>query len=155
MKEYVYVHNFMIGKLIIKASDIKLKEINYYNESEDAFIFEKNKVIDNTILQLEEYFLGKRKIFDLPLEFNGTDFQKSVWRSLLEIPYGKSATYKDIAKMIGNEKAVRAVGGANNKNKIMIVVPCHRVIGSNGKLVGYAGGLEKKAFLLNLECYNK
>ncbi|MGL4740579.1 MAG: methylated-DNA--[protein]-cysteine S-methyltransferase [Sarcina sp.] len=155
MKEYVYVHNFMIGKLIIKASDIKLKEINYYNESEDDFIFEKNKVIDNTILQLEEYFLGKRKSFDLPLEFNGTDFQKNVWKSLLEIPYGESATYKDIAKKIGNEKAVRAVGGANNKNKIMIVVPCHRVIGSNGKLIGYAGGLEKKEILLNLEYDNK
>ncbi|MGL4989757.1 MAG: methylated-DNA--[protein]-cysteine S-methyltransferase [Sarcina sp.] len=155
MKEYRYVQNFIIGKLLIKVSDTKLKEISFYNGLEDNIIFERNKIIDNTILQLEEYFAGSRKNFDLPLEFNGTEFQERVWKSLLEIPYGESATYKDIAKMIGNEKAVRAVGGANNKNKIMIVIPCHRVIGSNGKLVGYAGGITIKQILLELESFNR
>ena len=107
-----------------------------------------SRVLDNALKQMEEYFNGKRKKFDLPLYFNGTDFQKSVWKALTEIPYGETVSYQDIARKINNEKAVRAVGGANNKNKIMIMVPCHRVIGKNGKLVGFAGGLDKKEFLL-------
>ena len=107
-----------------------------------------SKVLDNALKQMDEYFNGKRKKFDLPLYFNGTDFQKSVWKALTEIPYGETVSYQDIARKINNEKAVRAVGGANNKNKIMIMVPCHRVIGKNGKLVGFAGGLDKKEFLL-------
>ncbi len=101
--------------------------------------------------QLKAYFEGKRKSFDLPFGFSGTDFQKKVWQALIEIPYGETRTYQDIAKAIGNPKAARAVGMANNKNSIAIVVPCHRVIGSNGKLTGYAGGLEIKAKLLRLE----
>ena len=101
--------------------------------------------------ELDEYFIGKRKVFDLPLKFNGTKFQERVWNALLKIPYGEIRTYKDIATAIGNDKASRAVGMANNKNNIIILIPCHRVIGSNGKLVGYAGGLETKEYLLNLE----
>lgn len=101
--------------------------------------------------QLTEYFAGKRKVFDLPLEPHGTEFQKKVWQALREIPYGTTCSYGEIAAKIGNPKASRAVGGANNKNPIAIVVPCHRVIGANGSLVGYASGLQTKEALLKLE----
>lgn len=105
--------------------------------------------------QLTEYFSGTRKSFDLPLAPKGTAFQKKVWAALCEIPYGETRTYADIAKMIGNEKACRAVGMANHVNPIPVIVPCHRVIGANGKLTGYAGGLGKKQLLLDLEQNNK
>ena len=110
-----------------------------------------SEVLDKALKQMNEYFSGERKKFDLPLYFEGTEFQKSVWNELRKIPYGTTVSYKDIAEGIKNEKAVRAVGNANNKNKIMIIVPCHRVIGKNGKLVGFAGGLDKKEFLLEHE----
>lgn len=101
--------------------------------------------------QLLEYFAGKRKQFDLPFVLYGTPFQKSVWNALANIPYGETRSYKDIALAIGASKAVRAIGGANNRNPIPIVIPCHRVIGSNGALVGYGGGLSIKEHLLSLE----
>lgn len=101
--------------------------------------------------QLQEYFKGKRKKFDLKLNISGTDFQKLVWNELLKIPYGETKTYQDIAIGINNPKAMRAVGGANNKNKIPIIIPCHRVIGKNGSLVGFDSGLKIKKQLLNLE----
>ena len=110
-----------------------------------------SEVLDKALKQMNEYFSGERKKFDLPLYFEGTEFQKSVWNELRKIPYGTTVSYKDIAEGINNEKAVRAVGNANNKNKIMIIVPCHRVIGKSGKLVGFAGGLDKKEFLLEHE----
>ena len=101
--------------------------------------------------QLQEYFSGKRKIFDLPLAPTGTEFQQKVWSSLRKIPYGTTNSYKEIAESIGNIKASRAVGMANNKNPILILIPCHRVIGTNGKLVGYAGGIDVKEKLLKIE----
>ena len=101
--------------------------------------------------QLSEYFAGTRKTFSLPLAPAGTDFQKKAWRALCTIPYGQTRTYKDMAIAIGCPKGFRAVGLANNKNPIAILIPCHRVIGANGKLVGYAGGLHLKKFLLELE----
>jgi methylated-DNA-[protein]-cysteine S-methyltransferase len=101
--------------------------------------------------QLQEYFAGQRNVFDLPLDFAGTEFQKKVWQALLSIPYGQTRSYRDIAEQIGNIKAVRAVGAANGKNPISIIAPCHRVIGRSGKLIGFAGGLDKKEILLNLE----
>ncbi|TWI56137.1 methylated-DNA--[protein]-cysteine S-methyltransferase [Halalkalibacter nanhaiisediminis] len=101
--------------------------------------------------QLEDYFSGKRATFDLPLDLCGTIFQKKVWNALKNIGYGKTKSYKEIAQEIGAPKAVRAVGGANNKNPIPIIIPCHRVIGSNGNMVGYGGGLDKKEILLSLE----
>lgn len=106
---------------------------------------------DSAKSQLIEYFNGSRQEFDLPLELIGTDFQKSVWRALLNIPFGKTASYKDIAIRVGNPKATRAIGMANNKNKIPIIIPCHRVIGADGRLVGYGGGLHIKEKLLRLE----
>lgn len=101
--------------------------------------------------QLEEFFAGQRQSFTIPLDLYGTSFQQSVWRKLTEIPYGEVRSYKDMALAIGSGKAVRAIGGANNKNPIPIVIPCHRVVGSNGTLVGYGGGISIKEHLLALE----
>ena len=101
--------------------------------------------------QLEEYFAGRRRVFDLPLDARGTAFQKSVWNELLQIPFGETRTYGELAKRLGDANLMRAVGAANGSNPISIVVPCHRVIGASGKLVGYAGGLKTKAYLLDLE----
>ena len=112
---------------------------------------QETALIKEAYQQLSEYLKGERKEFDLPLNPKGTDFQKRVWRALCNIPYGETRSYKQIAEAIGNSKAVRAVGMANNRNPITIVVPCHRVIGADGKLVGYGGGLEMKEFLLRLD----
>ena len=101
--------------------------------------------------ELDEYFAGGRKTFDLPLLFVGTEFQEKVWNTLLEVPYGETRSYGWMAEMIGNPKAVRAVGTANGSNSISIFAPCHRIIGSNGSLTGYGGGLPAKKFLLELE----
>lgn len=101
--------------------------------------------------QLEEYFAGTRKQFDLPLDFLGTDFQKRVWGELLKIPFGETRSYGEIARKLGDPNRMRAVGAANGRNPIAIVAPCHRVVGANGDLTGFAGGLEAKAHLLNLE----
>lgn len=104
--------------------------------------------------QLTDYFAGKREKFELKLDFTGTEFQRQVWQALLTIPFGETRSYAQIAEQIGNPGAVRAVGAANGKNPISIIAPCHRVIGSNGKLTGFAGGMEAKAFLLKLEGKN-
>lgn len=110
-----------------------------------------DKTIIKTKLQLHEYFQGKRKIFDLPLILQGTSFQLAVWNTLLKIPYAKTISYGKQAEKVGNKNKARACGMVNGSNPIPIVIPCHRVIGSNGKLVGFGGGLDKKAYLLNLE----
>ena len=105
--------------------------------------------------QLTEYFEGKRQIFDLQLNPSGTSFQKKVWEALLDIPYGKTLSYMQLSKILGDPKAIRAVAAANGKNPIWIIIPCHRVIGSDGSLTGYAGGLHRKKWLLNHESPNK
>ena len=115
------------------------------------YIEEKSEVIMETIKQFEEYFKGERKIFTIPLLLIGTPFQKSVWEELIKVPYGTTLSYLDLAKSIGNEKAVRAVASANGANAISVMIPCHRIIGKNGDLVGYAGGLGVKKKLLALE----
>lgn len=149
----IYKYNSIIGDIFISADENFLLSVQFVNHN---FIENKeNNIIRQTIKQLDEYFRGKRKKFELPLNPNGTEFQKKVWLQLMNIPYGKTATYKDIATLIGNTNASRAVGNANNKNPIAIIIPCHRVIGSNNKLTGYAGGLDKKEKLLNLEKNNK
>ena len=107
--------------------------------------------LQDCLQQLDEYFNGQRIQFNLKLRPIGTNFQQQVWKELLKIPFGRTASYKEIAKAIGNEKAIRAVGAANGKNKIPIIIPCHRVIGTNGALVGFGGGLWRKEFLLKHE----
>lgn len=107
--------------------------------------------MNRAAIQLDEYFERKRKTFDLPIALTGTAFQKAVWKTLLEIPYGKTATYKDIAMKIGKPQGARAVAQAIGANKLAIIVPCHRIIGSNGSLTGFAGGLKAKSFLLKTE----
>jgi methylated-DNA-[protein]-cysteine S-methyltransferase len=111
----------------------------------------EHKVLVKTEKQLTEYFAGERREFDLPLDMRGTPFQKEVWDALLGIPFGETKSYGDLAKQLGNPGAGRAVGAANGRNPISIVVPCHRVIGSSGKLTGFAGGLDVKARLLEME----
>ena len=110
-----------------------------------------DEILQKVKVQLQEYFQNKREIFDIPLFLVGSEFQKSVWNALLKIPYGETRTYKQQALLIGNEKAVRAVANANGANAISIIIPCHRIIGTNGKLTGYAGGLDIKEMLLNCE----
>ena len=149
--------DFEIGELAICEENGKIVLVNVVKTKEDIEEMAKNSIqketslIKNTKQQLDEYFAGKRKKFDIPIKLDGTDFQIKVWKELLKIPYGETCSYLDIAKCIGNPKASRAVGMANNKNKIIIIVPCHRVIGSNKKLVGYACGLDVKEKLLELE----
>jgi len=117
---------------------------------------QENQISESVLLrkvsaQLTEYFEGRRKEFDIPINPQGTEFQKKVWKTLCDIPYGETRTYGDIAVQIGNSKATRAVGGANNKNPIMLLIPCHRVIGADGSLTGFGCGLNVKECLLNLE----
>lgn len=121
----------------------------------DAYFIElETKVIKETVFQLNEYFEGKRNKFELPLLFVGSDFQKSVWNELMKIPYGKTCTYLKLSRLLGNEKAIRAVANANGANAISIIVPCHRIVGSDQSLVGYAGGISTKKKLLDLENRN-
>jgi methylated-DNA-[protein]-cysteine S-methyltransferase len=115
------------------------------------FIEEDSDIIEKTRTELDEYFQEKRQEFNIPIQMVGTDFQKSVWNALLKVTYGTTSSYLQLAKKINNEKAVRAVAGANGANAIAIIIPCHRIIGSNGELVGYAGGLTTKKYLLTLE----
>lgn len=117
----------------------------------DSMQDETPKVMKDCMGQLDEYFKGTRNEFTFPYSVLGTDFQKTVWNALKSISYAQTGSYKDIAVSIGNEKAIRAVGSANGKNKLSIVIPCHRIIGSNGKLTGYAGGLWRKEWLLQHE----
>lgn len=146
-----YIYKTPIGKIKISDNGKAIIEITTKLEFEKESTIKETQLIKKAYNQLEEYFAGKRKKFDLPLEFTGTEFQVKVWNALLTIPYGKTRSYKQIAEQIKCPKGARAVGMANNKNKIMIVVPCHRVIGNTGKLVGYAGGLGVKEALLKLE----
>lgn len=146
------IYETKLGYLKLSYLNDKIVEIDKVDEPDD--FGKKSALTDRVHQQLVEYFEGKRKRFDFAFEFHGTPFQEEVWKALLSIPYGETRTYKDIAIRIGSPKACRAVGMANNKNRLSIVVPCHRVIGSNGKLVGYASGLSMKEFLLNLESEN-
>ena len=149
---YFKTYDTVIGKIIIEESEEKISRIEIVNGTEKFDgKEEETELINKTYKELDEYFRGKRKTFDIPLKIEGTEFQKKVWNALLEIPYGETRSYLEIAKRIDNPKASRAVGMANHNNKIIIIIPCHRVIGSNKKLVGYAGGLDVKERLLKLE----
>lgn len=144
---YQYL-NSPIGFIKITVNNEAINEVIFVeNEKEDN----PNALTQEVTNQLMEYFEGKRKVFNLPLSPIGTSFQQAVWEALCSIPYGETRSYGEIAKMIGNPKASRAVGMANNRNPISIIIPCHRVIGASGKLVGYGGGINKKIYLLDLE----
>ena len=153
---YMYMDS-PVGALKLVAHDHALVAVMWDNEDHKrvrlAELIEDHQhpMLLRVKKQLEQYFAGQRQQFDLPLDFQGTDFQQQVWQTLLTIPYGETRSYKDIALQIGNQKAVRAVGAANGRNPISIIAPCHRVIGSSGALVGFAGGLDKKQILLSLE----
>lgn len=139
-----------IGLIEITGTSKEILSL-YFVDKSNAGAATNSKELNSCVKQLDEYFAGKRKDFDLNVKLNGTQFQSNVWKALKKIPFGQTKSYQDIAKSIDNIKAVRAVGNANNRNKISIVVPCHRVVGKNGSLVGYAGGLERKQWLLNHE----
>ncbi len=146
----IFFYETEIGIIGIRENNKSITDI-YFSKVETNDNIKETELIKECFKQLKEYFDGSRVKFDLPLEVKGTEFQKKVWNELLKIPYGQTKSYKDIAIAIGNERASRAVGMANNKNPIPIIIPCHRVIGSNGKLVGYAGGVNVKEKLLNIE----
>ncbi len=148
---YYKIMETPLGTLTIISDDTHLKSIHFGVKKGDFIEVSEHPILDLTIEQLTKYFDGKLKTFDLPLSPEGTPFQKVVWNALEKIPYGETLSYGDVAVMIGNPKSVRAVGQANNKNPIPIIIPCHRVLGKDGSLVGYAGGLETKKFLLYLE----
>lgn len=146
-----------VGKLKLVASDKGLVAVLWENDNprrvrlSELVEDKQHPVLLETERQLGEYFEGKRKTFSVALDMRGTPFQKSVWKALLAIPFGETRSYGQLAKQLGNPQAVRAVGAANGRNPVSIIVPCHRVIGSTGKLTGFAGGLSTKAHLLGLE----
>tara|TARA_B110000438_G_scaffold300749_1_gene353864 strand:- start:3373 stop:3966 length:594 start_codon:yes stop_codon:yes gene_type:complete len=160
----IQYHKTKIGELVLGSYDSKLCLLDFrYRKMRFAvdnrlkktlnakFVVQDNKILKETRKQITEYLRAERKTFDLPILSVGSDFQKQVWEALLKINYGETASYLDIAKYIGNEKAVRAVASANGANAIAVIIPCHRIIGSDGELVGYGGGLPIKKRLLNLE----
>ncbi|ADM71227.1 Methylated-DNA--protein-cysteine methyltransferase, constitutive [Paenibacillus polymyxa E681] len=151
---YVMKYVSPIGEIEIQGTNEAVYSIMFSNRNElltRAIGEVPIRVLAECAIQLDEYFKGERFEFTFPYAFEGTDFQQKVWNALVSVGYGKTTAYKDIALAIGNEKAIRAVGSANGKNKLSIVIPCHRIIGSNQKLTGYAGGLWRKEWLLQHE----
>ncbi len=160
----VCTYNTKIGKLIIASFKNKICMVSFSDfknrntindkikkELQAEFVEKETKLIIKTKKQIDEYLEGKRKNFDIPILMLGTNFQKQVWTELMNIPYGETISYLDLAKKINNPKAVRAVGGANGANSIAVIIPCHRVINSNGKIGGYGGGISVKKRLLKIE----
>ncbi len=149
MKKYTYPT--LIGSITLKEMDGAISSISTSDEAENECEYVETQLIRRAIDQIREYLEGKRKIFDFPIAWQGTSFQIKVWEALRNIPYGETRSYGQIAAAIGHPKASRAVGMANNRNPLLIVVPCHRVVGADGSLVGYAAGLPIKKYLLELE----
>ena len=146
-----FCYDTEIGTIKISETEGKIIGLVFSDSKKENEIERETDSIIKTYMQLKEYLSGKRKSFDIEIEMMGTEFQKKVWKELLNIPYGETRSYKDVATAIGNKKACRAVGNANNKNPIAIIVPCHRVVGSNGSMTGYAGGIDIKEKLLKIE----
>jgi len=148
-----------IGPLLVAAENGYITEISFmdadtrakFRDSSPDIGKDPSPITDLCIKELDDYFAGKLQHFTTPIKLSSTPFRMQVWEALMTIPYGKTVSYKELAVMIGNPKAIRAVGGANHNNPISIIVPCHRVIGADGTLTGYGGGLNNKAFLLDLE----
>lgn len=150
-----YIYNTIAGKIAITGTENGIISLSFSEDVPQGSEVKETYLLAEAGKQLIEYFDGKRTNFDLPLLPKGTPFQKKVWQALTTIPYGETISYKELAGYIGNPKACRAVGMANNRNPLPIFIPCHRVIGSNGKLVGYGGGLDRKEMLLELERKNR
>ena len=146
---YTCKYQFENISLYLVATETHL--INIQFTQPQKALLQTTELLSIATIQLDEYFQGKRTTFSLPFKLTGTPFQLAVWKELQNIPYGQTTSYKEIAQKINKPKAYRAVGMANNKNPLPIIIPCHRVIGSNGKLIGYAGGLKLKNYLLELE----
>ena len=140
-----------LGWIQLSSMDCVLTAMQFVKENQVEGKGERNHFTDEVYRQLQDYFMGQRQRFDIPLKLLGTLFQQKVWRALCAIPYGETRSYKQIAEFINHPKAARAIGSANHNNPIAVIVPCHRVIGSNGRLTGYAGGLLLKKSLLELE----
>lgn len=153
MPIYTGYYQSPLGTMQIEASESVMVSAKFLSDeiSERQNQSAGSEIIANTIVQLTEYFAGERKKFDLPVLFTGTDFQEKVWSEVLKIPYGETITYAQLADRLGARELTRAVGNANGNNPLWIIVPCHRVIGSQGELVGYAGGLWRKQWLLEHE----
>lgn len=151
MIESSFFYNTPAGWCKLDQRNSALTSLEFVNDIPDVADYEETPLFKETIEQLDAYFSGKLKVFDLPLAPHGTDFQLKVWKELREIPFGQTVSYQELAERCGNQKAYRAVGQANNRNPIAIIIPCHRVIGKNGDLTGYAGGVDIKQFLLEHE----
>lgn len=154
MKSY-FEYSFPLGRMVLAEENGKLTDA-FFSDSGPCLQGERREtqLLRQARQELQQYFSGERKQFTIPLAQRGTEFQRAVWQALMEIPYGRTATYQDIAQAVGSPKACRAVGMANHRNPICILVPCHRIIGKDGNLTGYAGGLERKRILLALERKN-
>jgi methylated-DNA-[protein]-cysteine S-methyltransferase len=150
MNLYTAYYSSPIGQLKLQCSDKYIKSVNF-SDIEGPVENDEQKLLQTCTKQLDEYFSGKRKHFTLPLNQDGTDFQVKIWDLLSKIPYGKTISYNELSKQHGDLKAIRAVASATGKNNLCIIVPCHRVIGSDQSLVGYAGGLWRKKWLLEHE----
>lgn len=151
----IWYYDFPIGILGIAEDGDGISNIFFKSDPVlQGFAEQETSLLKKAAEQLREYFDGRRKAFELPLSLHGTDFQLADWQALRTIPYGETCSYQQIAEKIGNPKACRAVGMANNRNPVAIVIPCHRVIGKNGSMVGYGGGLDVKRYLLDLESGN-
>jgi methylated-DNA-[protein]-cysteine S-methyltransferase len=144
------VMNTRVGPVTVASTDKGLAAVHFGNSIPDGAVVD-HSANREIVQQLSEYFEGKRTRFEIPLDVDGTPFQRSVWNQLLQIPYGETRSYGDIAKALGKPAAARAVGMANHNNPVAIVIPCHRVVGQNGSLTGYAGGLQLKEQLLSIE----
>lgn len=148
MKNY---YNSPIGWLELTASKNTLNGVKFLESKPGQDPVQTNGILKQTITELSEYFDGARTGFSIPLELKGTEFQKTVWRELQHIPYGKTITYGELAEKLGDPKKVRAVGRANGQNPLPVIIPCHRVVGAGNSLVGYGGGISRKKFLLKHE----
>lgn len=148
MKQYF---NSPLGYLELTATGEYLRQIRFLEGEPEQPLQKENEILNQAKAELSEYFEGERTAFSVPFEAKGTDFQQSVWKELLNIPYGQTITYGELAQKLGAPNKVRAIGNANGSNPIPLIIPCHRVIGVDNKLVGYAGGIHRKQFLLKLE----
>ncbi|WP_407521108.1 methylated-DNA--[protein]-cysteine S-methyltransferase [Lacibacter sp. MH-610] len=149
--EDVAYYQSPLGIILLKANKEAITIVSFQDAEPASIVYSNSSLLQNAVQQLDEYFRGTRRHFELPLAPAGTDFQQSVWKELVQLSFGTTITYLQLAKRLGNVKSIRAAASANGKNPLAIIIPCHRVIGADGKLTGYAGGLHRKQWLLEHE----